>query len=80
MIDMEQVDQEALLRFLAATFQNAAPEGDVVGRTQLRDAVAARLGCSQLQAEELVDTLVLLGRLQLSRPPDAPPFWRIEVR
>ncbi|HKU36646.1 MAG TPA: hypothetical protein VJR89_00830 [Polyangiales bacterium] len=76
-MDIERVDIAALLRFLATTFRDAPPQGEVVGRSQLRDAVTAELGCSQLQAEQLVDTLVMRGCLRLSRAPGELPFWRI---
>lgn len=79
MIDIEYVDIAALLRFLAVAFREAPPEGDVVGRSKLRDAVAAQLGCSQLQAEQLVDTLVLRRCLELVRTPGELPFWRIHA-
>jgi hypothetical protein len=38
-------------------------EGELIGRTQMRDALVERLGCSQLEAEQLVDTLILRGML-----------------
>ena len=79
MVDIEHVDIAALLHFLADAFRGAPPEGDVVGRSKLRDAVAAQLSCSQLQAEQLVDTLVLRRCLELVRTPGELPFWRIRL-
>ncbi len=57
----EEVDLAALARALAARFRSAPPRGYVTGRSEIRDAVVEALGCSQLQAEELVDTMASLG-------------------
>lgn len=41
-------------------------EGFVRGRTIARDAVATQLGCSELEAERLVDTMIGRGFLRFS--------------
>lgn len=66
-------------QYLADVFRGAPPEGAIKGRTAFRDAVAGKLGCSQLAAEELVDSLVLRGNLRVISSPDAGEIWTIEV-
>jgi hypothetical protein len=53
----EEVDLAALVRVLRPLF-GAPIAGSIVGRTQLRDAVVRELQCSQLQAEQLIDTMI----------------------
>jgi hypothetical protein len=53
----EDLDLNALLRELASHFAGAAPVGYVRGKSALRTAVLQILGCSELEAEQLVDTL-----------------------
>ena len=57
----EDIDLNELRRKLAAKFSGAAPAGYVRGKGDLRAAVVAILGCSQLEAEQLVDTLEARG-------------------
>jgi hypothetical protein len=57
----EDLDLNALLRQLATHFRGAAPVGYVRGKGALRAAVVHKLGCSELEAEQLVDTLEGLG-------------------
>lgn len=49
--------------------------GDLDGLTRMRDLVAEHLGCSMLQAEELVDTLVARGFARLERDPEGRDGW-----
>lgn len=58
------VDLHELATELADSVPSGLLVGRVVGRTVLRDAVAGRLGCSQLEAEQLVDTLIGRGYLR----------------
>jgi len=51
------------------TFGPAAPVGYLPGRTALRDAVVDHLECSQLQAEEVVDTMIVQGFLRYEGAP-----------
>lgn len=59
-IDVEEIDLASLTRRLL-TAVGSPVEGYVVGRTVLRDAVAELLGCSLLEAENLVETLISRG-------------------
>lgn len=63
------LDLSALVRGLASTFAGAPPVGFVRGRTAVRDAVQHRLSCSQLEAEQLVDTLISRGLLRFTGDP-----------
>jgi hypothetical protein len=64
----EEVDLEDLVEKLDLVFGQVPPVGYLTGRTAIRDAVAAELGCSQLQAEEVVDTMVERGFLRYLGP------------
>lgn len=71
----EDIDLAALTHTIRRAF-DAPIEGTVVGRTRLRDAVAGQLRCSQLQAEQLVDTLIGRGLLTLEKTRDGAAVWR----
>jgi hypothetical protein len=60
----EDIDLAALGGELRRLFGNDPPRGYLPGRTALRDATARLLGCSDLQAEEIVDTMVARGFLR----------------
>lgn len=58
--DPENVDLAVVAGWLRETYGSSVV-GAVVGRTLLRDEVVRRLGCSQLEGEQLVDTMVARG-------------------
>lgn len=60
----EDVDLEQLRSSLAAHFGNVPPAGYVRGKGRLRAAVVQLLSCSQLEAEQLVDTLENRGLIR----------------
>jgi hypothetical protein len=68
---IEDVDLAELTGALRARFAGASPAGYLDGRTALRDAVADQLGCSALEAEEIVDTLVARGFVRYHGDPAA---------
>ncbi|HLV64202.1 MAG TPA: hypothetical protein VKY73_00250 [Polyangiaceae bacterium] len=78
----EDVDLSALSRSLATTI--AAPLGGYIeGKTVLRDLVARRLDCSELEAEQIVDTLVDRGFVYYDGNPRLPAdegTWRLRNR
>lgn len=76
-MNVEDVDLAELTRALRAAVGTHSLEGAVVGRTALRDATASHLGCSDLEAERLVDTLVGRGFLRLERSPEGREVWRL---
>jgi hypothetical protein len=66
---VEEVDLAELTAALRRRFARGAPTGYLVGRTAIRDAAAKTLGCSDLEAEEIVDTMVLRGFLRYDGDP-----------
>ena len=73
-LNVETVDLSELVSAVGQRVDSPL-EGGVVGRTQIRDLVAAHLGCSLLEAEQLVDTMVGRGFARLEREPDGREFW-----
>jgi hypothetical protein len=69
---VEEVDLAVLVEALSSRFGRTPPSGYLGGRTALRDAVADELGCSDLEAEELVDTLVARGFVRYEGDPHVP--------
>lgn len=51
--------------------------GAIVGRTRFRDEVARHLGCSKLEAETLVDTMIGRGFLRREVARDGQVEWII---
>jgi hypothetical protein len=70
-LSIEEIDLAELTASLRARFAGAAPVGYLDGRTALRDAVGDALGCSALEAEEIVDTLVARGFVRYQGDPAA---------
>ncbi|KPK15120.1 MAG: hypothetical protein AMJ62_10545 [Myxococcales bacterium SG8_38] len=60
----EDLDLNELRRQLATRFRGAAPAGYVRGKSALRVAVVEILQCSDLEAEQLVDTLESRGLIR----------------
>ena len=79
---MDRFDPESIdLAALAAHLERAvgiATAGAVVGRTRLRDEVVRHLGCSQLEGERLVDTMVGRGFLLRGAREDGMEYWTIK--
>ncbi|HEU4406459.1 MAG TPA: hypothetical protein VFS43_14435 [Polyangiaceae bacterium] len=78
----EEVDLAELAQTLRGTFANEPPEGYLEGRTALRDAVLDRLSCSELEAEEVVDTMISQGFLRFTgnaRGAFEGGVWRIDA-
>jgi len=74
-MDIERIDLLAVARYLASEFRDAPARGAIVGRTRMRDALVSRLHSSQLEAEMLVDTLVMHGFLVLRDSPETESTW-----
>ncbi|HEX4337264.1 MAG TPA: hypothetical protein VH062_15215 [Polyangiaceae bacterium] len=55
LVDLAQVTER--LQTLCGT----VVEGAIVGRTRLRDAAVDELGCSELEGEALIDTMIARG-------------------
>lgn len=59
-LEPEQVDLAELVVALSCAL-GATVLGAVIGRTRLRDEVVRQLGCSQVEGEDLVDTMIERG-------------------
>lgn len=77
-LDIEAVDLKELCDTVRDAMDASPLAGEVVGRSQVRDVIAAHLGCSILEAEELADTLVARGWARLELDDDGRPVWRLE--
>jgi hypothetical protein len=80
-MDPETVDLAALVERMRTRAPNA-PIGDyLVGKTWFRDIVVSELGCSELEAEQIVDTLILRRLLIYSGDPQSASTlgaWHLE--
>ncbi len=76
-LDLRDVS-ERLLRHVP---QTDPPVGYLRGRSYFRDVLVAELGCSALEAEDLVDTLQMNGYLRFKGDPasrsQAESRWEI---
>jgi hypothetical protein len=77
-LNVENVDLGTLVELVKARVGSTVL-GAVVGRTQIRDVVAEHLGCSLLEAEQLVDTMVGRGLARLDREDDGREVWRLQA-
>jgi hypothetical protein len=68
---IENVDLAELTASLRSRFAGAAPTGYLNGRTVLRDAVSSELECSDLEAEDIVDTLIARGFIRYGGNPES---------
>jgi hypothetical protein len=76
-LEVEQIDLVELLDVLL--LHQAELGGDLAGRSKMRDVVAAHLGCSLLEAEELVDTLIARGFAGLVHDDEGREGWRLRM-
>ena len=70
MRSIEDIDLAALAEDLRQFFFTDPPVGYLRGKTVFREAVMQKLGCSALEAEDLVDTLEARGFLQFAGDPN----------
>lgn len=70
----ESIDLDALRSSLHQRC-GAYVEGEVVGRTRLRDEVVDELTCSMLEAERIVDTMISRGFLRKQTASDGRVGW-----
>ncbi len=68
-MDLEAIDLRALAASLRERAPSGEPRGYLRGKTALRDWVESLLGCSELEAEELIDTLESRRYLVYSADP-----------
>jgi hypothetical protein len=78
----EEVDLQALAEELRRSLAPGEPEGYLRGKAQMRDLLVDHKGYSQLEAEELIDTMELNGFLKFLGDPaersHAHSHWAIE--
>lgn len=83
MID-EELDLGRVTEELHALLRNHEPAGYLRGKALMRDVLAQRQGLSELEAEELVDTLELRGYLHFLGDPsersEAESRWSFNPR
>ena len=83
MLDVTQIDLEDLAsRIRRHVSVGEPPVGYLRGRSYFRDVVARELRCSDLEAEQLVDTLEVNGYLKFKGNPSersvADSRWEID--
>ncbi len=72
-LDVTSVDLLQLTQSLARVLESPIVPGSFLeGKTVLKDATMSVLHCSELEAENVVDTLVARGFVQFSEHPDLP--------
>lgn len=80
----EDLDLEQLTRQLIEVLGSAEPKGYLRAKAQMRDALVLARGFSELEAEELIDTLELRGFLRFlgdtSERSQADSRWEILPR
>lgn len=77
----EDIDLADLAETLEGSLTNIPVAGYVEGKTALRDMVVSELCCSELEAEQVVDTMVASGFLRFSGDPLGPSddgVWRVD--
>lgn len=84
-MDVTEIDLNELVRQLAARFSAAAPVGYVRGKGDLRAAAVAILDCSELEAEQIVDTMEGRGLVRYEGDPQdevdqLERYWSFEPR
>jgi hypothetical protein len=77
-LDPEAIDLAQLITQLRQAV-GLPVAGNIEGRTILRDATTRLLECSQLEAEQLVDTLIARGFLRREQLEDGQIVWRPRV-
>ncbi len=69
-MDIERIDLEELARIIRQHIPPGEPPvGYLRGRSYFRDVIVHELRCSEMEAEELVDTLEMNGYLHFEGDP-----------
>lgn len=77
-LDPEEIDLAELAATLDSQFSRP-PLGYLEGRTVARDVVVDLLRCSELEAENIVETLVSRGFLRFHEE-ETGGLWRVDPR
>jgi hypothetical protein len=75
-LELESVDLAKVAQHLMSACGGSV-EGAVVGRTRLRDEVVGYLQCSQLEGEQVLDTMINRGFVVKRSEPDGCVHWDI---
>lgn len=82
--DPESVDLNRVAERLHSLFVHHPPAGYLDGKTAMRNALEDSFGVSEMDAEELVDTLETRGFVHYEGDPTAPTevdtYWSIDDR
>jgi hypothetical protein len=77
----EDLDLERLLHTLKASLSPGEPVGYLRGKARMRDVLVQRESYSEFEAEELIDTMEMLGLLHFLGDPtersEADSHWSI---
>ena len=80
----EEIDLAQIAAEMRLAFGEGPPAGYLPGKTTFRDFVMTKLGCSSLEAEQLVDTMIARGFLRYesttSSQMEALAPWDIETK
>lgn len=80
-LNPEEIDLLQLVRRLAADLDSEAVPGSYLeGKTAVRDRLLLYFGCSELEAEQVVDTMVARGFLRFFSAPESEGGWQLQVR
>lgn len=80
-LDPEEVDLAELSRRLATDLgSEAVPGGYLQGKTGVRNLVLDHLHCSELEAEQVVDTMVARGFMRFHTAAEWEGGWLLQVR
>ena len=80
-MQIENVDLAVVAAMLARKLEGHGVEGFVRGRTVLRDIVTEHFGCSEFEAEALIDTMVGRGFVRFTGDPGSAAggaVWLVE--
>jgi hypothetical protein len=69
-LTVEEIDLASLAEAVRVQIGDTLEASYLRGRTVIRDAVVAHLGCSDYEAEQLVETLELQGYVRFPHLPD----------
>jgi hypothetical protein len=69
-LSIEEIDLALLSRAVRSQLGSTLEASYLRGRTVIRDAILSHLGCSLYEAEQLVDTLELMGFVEFPHLPD----------
>lgn len=75
-LDPESIDLAELVRVVRGLCGSALP-GEIVGKTRMRDALVTHLHCSELEAEQLVDTMIGRGFAKRRERFDGRVVWEV---